>query len=96
VELALLEVDSRSDADDATRKGARKLIEGAMGRGMDVLVAAAVTDVGELALEAVKHVLRERGIALWTVGWSPSRGLRWGVSAPKPDTGPVIIWPGRL
>jgi hypothetical protein len=63
VELALQEVDRRSEFDDATRRGARSLIERAKGRGMEVLVAAAGTDVGELALEAVKHVLRAKGIS---------------------------------
>jgi hypothetical protein len=64
VELALQEVDRRSDVDDETRRGARTLIQSAKGRGMEILVAAAGTDVGALALGAVKHVLRAKGIPL--------------------------------
>jgi DNA-binding MarR family transcriptional regulator len=64
VELALQEVDRHTEVDDATRRAARSLIQGAMGRGMDVLVAASGTDIGELALEAVKHVLRAKGAGI--------------------------------
>lgn len=34
------------------------------GRGIDVLVAAAGTDAGEIALEAVKHALHAACIAI--------------------------------
>ncbi len=64
VQLALQEVDRRSGVDDDTRQGARTLIQSAKGRSMEILVAAAGTDVGTLALEAVKHVFRAKGIAL--------------------------------
>jgi DNA-binding MarR family transcriptional regulator len=63
VDLALQELDRRPDIDDTTREGARSLIERAKGRTTEVLVAAAGTDVGALALEVIKHALRAKGIS---------------------------------
>ena len=63
VDLALQELDRRPGIDDTTREGARSLIERAKGRTTEVFVAAAGTDIGALALEVVKHVLRAKGIS---------------------------------
>lgn len=64
VDLALQELDRRPGIDDVTREGARSLIERAKGRTTEVLVAAAGSDVGALALEVIKHALRAKGISI--------------------------------
>ena len=62
VELAIQQL-GHQDAPPETRTEARSLIERAKGRGMEVLIAAAGTDAGALALAAVQHALHLKGLA---------------------------------
>jgi len=65
VSLALQEFNRRPDIDEATRRAAGSLIERARGRTTEVLVAAAGTDVGAIALQVIRHVARSKSKGLW-------------------------------
>ena len=61
VDLAIEQLAEQSVGPEM-RAEARSLIERAKARGMDVLVAAAGTDAGAVALAAVRHALHLKGL----------------------------------
>lgn len=64
VQLALEELDRRQDVAETTRQETRGMIERAKGHTTEILIAAAGTDAGALALELIKHGARAIGVPL--------------------------------
>jgi hypothetical protein len=58
IDLALQELNRRTDLDPPTREKARDLLKAARGRTVDTVVAAAGTDLGVVVLELLQHAAR--------------------------------------